>query len=122
MLQNYINYKSEEEISSHLAPNFAEKQITIHILMKGKREVSIRSDTFLMCNKPHRKAFLLFSFGAPIYPKTSFGIDQKFTLIFTALDKDCKQFNFIGGKIYPRILVVADVQRNNQDVYQLTFD
>ncbi len=121
MSKQQINYKTIDEISSHLAPKFDEKQITIHVVMKGKREVSIRPDTFLMCNKPHRKAFLLFSFGAPIYPDTSYGKEHQFTLVFSGLDKECRNFHFIEGKLHPDLLVVPDVPRNKDDVYRINF-
>lgn len=110
------------EISEELAPYDVEKQIIIHVLVKGETVLSIRPDSFLMSNKPHRKAFLLFSFGAPIYPQTSYGVDQSFTLIFGALDKDCSKFNFIEGKLHPGMFLVQDIHRNEEDVYNITFE
>ena len=98
-----------------------EKQIIIHCRIRGERNLSIRPKTFLMSNSPHRKAFLLFSFGAPLYPKTSFGANQQFTLIFSALDKNVRKFNFIEGKLHEGMFLVQDVIRNEEDVYNLTF-
>jgi hypothetical protein len=90
------------EISNELSPCNVENQIIIHGIVKGETVLSIRPDSFLMCNKPHRKSFLLFSFGAPIHPQTSFGVDQSFTLIFG-------------------MLLAQDILRNDEDIYNLTF-
>lgn len=109
------------EISDELALINVEKQIVIHVLVKGETVLSIRPDSFLMCNKPHRKAFLLFSYGAPIYPQTSYGVDQSFTLIFASLDKDCSKFNFIEGKFHAGMFLVQDIVRTQDDVYHITF-
>ena len=117
--QNQDNYKVE--ITSDLTLLTDERQIIIHCLVKGETILSIRPDTFLMSNQPHRKAFLLFSFGAPIYPATSYGVDQRFTLIFSALDKECSKFHFIEGHLHPGMFVAANVYRSDTDVYHLEF-
>lgn len=115
--QNY----SKVEIPSDLTLLTEERQLTIHCVVKGETVLSIRPDTFLMCNQPHRKAFLLFSFGAPLHPETSWGVDQRFTLVFSALDRECKEFNFIEGKAHPGMFLAANVLRNEEDVYHLEF-
>lgn len=117
--QNQDNHKIE--IPSQLTPFKEEKKITIHVTVKGERNLSIRQDSFLMCNLPHRKAFLLFSCNAPIHPETSFGTDQQFTLVFGSLSDECNKFNFIEGKLHPGMLLASDIQRNDDDVYFLTF-
>lgn len=117
--QNPNNFKVE--IPPDLTLLADEKQITIHCLVKGETVLSIRPDTFLMSQVPHRKAFLLFSFGAPIHPETSYGVDQRFTLIFSPLDKECSKFNFIEGHLHPGMFLVADIIRTKEDVYNLEF-
>ena len=109
------------EIPSNLPVLTEEKQIVIHFLVKGETSLSIRPDTFLMSNKPHRKTYLLFNFGVSLHPQTSYGVDQRFTLIFGGLDKDCKKFNFIEGKLHEGMFLVQDVIRNEEDVYYITF-
>ena len=117
--QNQDNQKVD--IHSDLTLLIEGKQIIIHCLVKGETILSIRPDTFLMCNQPHRKAFLLFSFGAPLHPETSWGVDQRFTLIFSALDKECSKFHFIEGHLHPGMFVAANVYRSETDVYHLEF-
>lgn len=102
--------------------NIDERQIIIHVLVKGETNLSIRPDSFLMSNKPHRKSFLFFNYGVPTYPESSWGIDQRFTLIFGSLDKDCRKFNFIEGTFHEGMFLAQDIIRNEEDIYHLTFD
>jgi hypothetical protein len=124
-MDNLFNSQNQDNekvgIPSDLTLLIEEKQIIIHCLVKGETVLSIRGDTFLSSNQPHRKAFLLFSFGAPIHPVTSYGVDQRFTLIFSALDKECSKFHFIESKLHPEMFVAANVYRNETDVYHLEF-
>lgn len=122
---DYFNSHSQNydkvEIPSELPVLTEEKQIIIHCFVKGETVLSIRPDCFLMSNKPHRKSFLLFNFGVLLHPKTSYGIDQTFTLIFGSLDKDCRKFNFIEGKLHEGMFLVQDIIRTEDDVYHITF-
>ena len=123
---DYINSHNSDnekaEMPTDLSILTEEKQIIIHCLVKGEAVLSIRPDCFLMSNKPHRKSFLLFNFGVLLHPKTSYGIDQTFTLIFGGLDKDCNKFNFIEGKLHKGMFLVQDIIRNEEDIYHITFD
>ncbi len=119
---NSLNQENENvELSYDLTIFQEERQIIIHGIVKGETILSIRPDTFLMSNQPHRKAFLLFSFGVSIYPATSYGVNQRFTLIFSALDKECNKFNFIEGKLHQGMFLEADIIRTMEDVYHLEF-
>ena len=108
-------------IPSDLLTLKEEKQIIIHCRIRGERNLSIHPLTFLMCNKTYKKVFILFCFGAPLFPKSNFGIDQEFTLIFSALDLECEKFSFIEGVLQSDLLSVANVQRNKNDIYFFTF-
>ncbi len=102
--------------------NLEEGQITIHVLVRGETNISIRKDSFLMSHLPYRKSFLFFNHGVPLYPDSSWGIDQQFTLIFGSLDKDCRKFNFIEGIFHEGMFLVQDIIRNEEDIYHITFD
>lgn len=122
-MSDFSNSQNQKNIKVEIPPDLTlftdERQITIHCFVKGETVLSVSPDTFLFSHSPHRKAFLLFSFGAPIHPATSYGIDQRFTLIFSPLDRACKKFNFIEGKLHTGMFLVADIVRTKEDVYNI---
>ena len=42
MSQNKIDYKTAKEITSYLAPEYEERQIMIHVLVKGETKRMLR--------------------------------------------------------------------------------
>ena len=45
--------------------------------------------------------------------------EYSFTLIFSALPKECKVFDFVEEVIQRKRFLVTDIERNESDVYTL---
>lgn len=100
-----------------------EKQVIVHCHLKADfQDISIRiwNSTYLRDQESSHKSKLLNAFNISLYPtwKHIYGINKaNFTLVFSALPKDCNAFDLFedipqGGGFYTGL-----IPRNKSDVY-----
>lgn len=102
-----------------------EKQVIVHCHLKAEfQDISIRiwNSTYLRDQESSHKSKLLNAFNISLYPtwKHIFGSNKaNFTLVFSALPKDCTSFDLFedipqGGGFFTGL-----ISRNKTDVYSV---
>jgi len=100
-----------------------EKQVIVHCILKASpREMLIRvwNSTYLRDQDSSHKSKLLTAHNITVFPNwmsVKSGKNAKFTLVFSALPKDCTSFDLFedipqGGGFYTGL-----ISRNKSDVY-----
>ena len=103
------------KLSKHLTKIEEEKQVIIHCNYKGFGRIRIWKTTFLVAKNLNHKSKLIHAENITLYPEWT--LKRGFTLIFTGLPKNCKQFDFIEDIPEPGGWIVNNIERNKSDVY-----
>lgn len=102
-----------------------ESQVIIHCSCTGTMhgdKIRIWKSTFLYVKDSKHKSKSVYVENITMYPTWIYvdkGQTVNFTLIFTGLPKDCKQFDLIENIPEPGGFIIKDIERNNADVYLL---
>ena len=121
-----VDPKVNSEILSQVE---TEGTVIVHCSFKAVISTSIRiwSTTFLVDKVSKRKSKLLHAINIPFalawLPVTS-GTTARFTLIFSALPKECKVFDLIEIAQVPEIMnfTAFNIKRNASDVYNVEIE
>ena len=103
----------------------AEQQVIVHCKYTATAEgdmIRIWKSTFLYARESSHKSSLINTQKISIYPNWTFVDDNKafyFTLIFSGLPTSCKSFDLIENIPEPGGFFVANIIRNNLDVYNV---
>lgn len=120
-IEEYI--QAETEIATEVDN---EGQVIVHCSFKNEemdyQGVRIWKSTVLIDENSEHESELLHAEGITMFPDWTWikpGTTKRFTLIFSRLPKSCAVFHF-----YERIpqtggFMVADIARNQSDVYQI---
>jgi len=100
-----------------------EQQTIVHCSLDSPYGTSFRiwKTTYLLTEKGHRCPLVAWR-GiclAPQWMSIPPG-EAHFTLIFTGLPSDCKQFSLIENIPWLKGIKVLDIPRNSSDVYRVT--
>lgn len=109
------------KVSKHLTKIKEERQVIIHCTYKGFGRIRIWKTTFLVAKNSKHRSKLIHAENISLYPEwTVKKVNERgFTLIFTGLPKNCKQFDFIEDIPEPGGWMVKNIKRNNSDVYSI---
>ena len=119
--------KITSEIYTQLQEKFEEeKQVIVHCCFPNDfvigNLVRIWQSTFLVDKFTGYRSKLIFWENIAVFPYWTDIPPVKeycFTLIFSALPKECKVFDFVEEVIQGRGFLVTDIERNETDVYTL---
>jgi hypothetical protein len=110
-----IDFNIDEKI-------FHEKATIVHCIYTSYGRIRIWPSTFLVQEDGTRKK-LLNAFNIAEYPEWRFASrGHRFTLIFEALEKTCKQFELLENIPEPGGFYVSPIHRNQTDVYNLNVE
>ena len=120
-----IETKSKPKVDFKLQPE-VESQVTVHCTVKGDGSpfcaIRVWKSTFLVDAGTSHQSKLLHAEGIVFQPQWQMiplsGV-ARFTLIFSALPKSCKQFNF--EEVIPEAGAwsIKNIKRNEMDVYNI---
>lgn len=98
-----------------------ERQTIVHCNIFGLTAIRIWPTTFLIQDDGVRKQ-LLHAYNIAEYPdwKLIFG-EHTFTLVFQALDADCRIFDLLEDISQPGAFHARNIRRNKEDVYFVEF-
>ena len=101
-----------------------ERQTIIHCTYNPMNAVRIWPSTFLIEKESGRRIKLITAFNISFAPEWTFAYNgnNKFTLIFEGLSKDCNMFDLMEIIPLPDPFVVKDITRNKSDVYHIKVD
>jgi hypothetical protein len=115
--------------SEILAQVETENTVIVHCSFKAVISTSIRiwSTTFLIDKVSKRKSKLLHAINIPFalaWLSVTSGTTARFTLIFSALPKDCKVFDLIEiAQVHEAMNFTAfNIKRNASDVYNVEIE
>src|ERR1017187_1959943 len=98
-----------------------ERQTIIHCTYSPESAVRIWPSTFLIEKESGQRAKLLTAFNISFAPEWTFAtLGNKFTLIFEGLSKGCSQFDLMEIIPLPDPFVVRNIQRTQNDVYNIS--
>lgn len=103
-----------------------ESQVIVHCVFKAHLEdcrIRIWKSTFLYSKNNTHKSKLLHIENISVAPRWTDlkrGESRTFTLIFSALPKSCKVFDFVEEIKEPMEFTVRNIARNKSDVYTIT--
>jgi len=105
-----------------------EKQVIVHGLVPAKPQIgqSMRlwKSIVLIPHNTTKRCQLIQSFNIALYPQWQYvapGKSHHFTMIFEGLPKDCSEFDLIEIIPEPYGFEIRNIQRNELDVYHLSF-
>ncbi len=100
-----------------------ERQTIVHCTYNPQMAVRIWPSTFLIEKESGRRAKLLTVFNISFAPEWTFATNgNKFTLIFEGLSKECTRFDLMEIISLPDPFVVRNIERTQNDVYNITVD
>lgn len=100
----------------------AERGTIVHCTLTDFSLIRIWPTTFLVQDDGTRKK-LLQAYNIAEYPDWKFvGPGHCFTLVFEGLDRGCVLFDLLEDIPEPDGFHVANIRRNNADVYRVTAD
>src|ERR1700756_5969579 len=101
-----------------------ERQTIIHCIYNPEMAVRIWPSTFLIEKESGKKVKLITAFNISFAPEWTFAYNgnNKFTLIFEGLSKDCTMFDLMEIIPLPDPFVVRNIQRTESDVYHIRVD
>ena len=108
--------------------NKSEAQVIIHFSFSGRfhnDRIRIWKSTFLFPRECEGKSILLHAENITFYPEwmpVGFGHKIVFTLFFSALPKDCAEFDLHEQIPEPGGFVIKGIKRNRTDVYYVRLD
>lgn len=116
----------DESIKEALLPKTEqESQVTIHVKFTADfpgSKIRIWKSTFLHDRDSSHRSELMHTDNIPLFPKWKAimaGEKVVFTLIFSALPKDCLIFDLIETIPEPGGFVIKNIPRNQTDVYMI---
>jgi hypothetical protein len=116
----------DESIKEALLPKTEqESQVIVHVKFTADfpgSKIRIWKSTFLHDRDSSHRSELLHTDNIPLFPKWKeimAGEKVVFTLIFSALPKDCLCFDLIETIPEPGGFVIKNIQRNETDVYRI---
>ena len=122
-------HKVDKSVSYGLASKVVEEsQVIVHCTYKGTiygDMIRIWKSTFLIANDSNHRSKLVHHENITIYPEwteVENGKTITFTLIFTALPKNCLFFDFIESIPEPGGFEVKNIRRNKTDVYKISLN
>ena len=115
------------EILSQIQEQFEEeKQVIVHCCFQNNYMVGnlvrIWPSTFLVDKFTGCSSKLIFWENIAVFPywtEVPPVKEYSFTLIFSALPKECKVFDFVEEVMHGSGFLVTDIERNESDVYTL---
>jgi hypothetical protein len=105
-----------------------EAQVTVHVsyqVTNPGEGIRIWPTTYLVPQEGGNKSSLLTQDNislAPYWTILRKKGDYRFTLIFSALPKDCKLFHLWEDIDQPGGFLIRNIRRNNSDVYQVRLE
>lgn len=103
-----------------------EKQVIVHATVKGfsfgDGTVRVWPTTYLIPKDSNKKCKIIHHFNIAMFPKwqtLKINTTLHFTLIFEGLPTDCTSFDLVEIIPVPGAFEVRNIQRNEQDVYQI---
>ncbi len=110
------------EIPSELTQVEEEKQVIIHGYVNDWCKMRIHPNTYLICKQTGKKLKLLHFYNIALHPNwKEIRSQEKFTLVFSGLPKDCKTFDLIEKLNEPNVFEKYNIVRSDSDVYTLVF-
>ena len=116
----------DESIKEALLPKTEqESQVTVHVKFTADfpgSKIRIWKSTFLHDRDSSHRSELMHTDNIPLFPKWKAimaGEKVVFTLIFSALPKDCLIFDLIETIPEPGGFMIKNIQRNQTDVYMI---
>ncbi|MSQ79480.1 MAG: hypothetical protein EXR21_07380 [Flavobacteriaceae bacterium] len=99
-----------------------ERQVTVHCSIEAGASDKIRiwKSTYLYPDNSKRECALVHAINISLYPEwtpIAVGKTAHFTLIFTALPKNCKSFYLLECIPETNMFYAGDIIRNKEDVY-----
>lgn len=104
-----------------------EAQVIVHCSFTGSMDsdrIRIWGSTFLYAKNSSHRSKLVHTENIAMYPTWMYvesGQTVNFTLIFSGLPKQCKQFDLIENIPESGGFIIKNIERNNSDVYLLDF-
>lgn len=100
-----------------------ERQTIVHCSCNGDGTDAYRiwPSTYLVEHESDRRAKLITAFNISFAPQWTLNDGRDFTLIFEGLSKGCKSFDLIEMIPQAGGFEVFNIQRNNMDVYHVSF-
>ena len=110
-----------EEITEVKTLQSEERQTIVHCSCREDYAYRVWPTTFLIEHGTGKRAGLITAFNISFAPQWTFNDGKGFTLIFEGLSKECSVFDL--KEIIPQEggFEVKGIQRNNADVYQVSF-
>jgi hypothetical protein len=103
-----------------------EKQVIIHATVKGfsigDGTLRVWPTTYLIPKGSNKKCKILHHFNIAMFPQwqtLKINATLHFTLVFEGLPSDCKSFDLVEIIPEPGAFEVKNIQRNEQDVYEI---
>lgn len=112
----------EEEIEVKTLES-EERQTIVHCTCIGEASEAYRiwPSTYLVEHGSDRRAKLITAFNISFAPTWTLNDGRGFTLIFEGLSKNCRSFDLIEMIPQAGGFEVFNIQRNNMDVYHVSF-
>ncbi len=119
-----VKVKTEKTVKTSLAENVKEEsQVIVHCKFTATEDTSlirIWNSTFLFPKGSNRRSKLVHTENITLYPvwtPVEKGHTLNFTLIFTALPKNCDFFDLVEEIPQSGGFSVTNIKRNKSDVY-----
>ena len=116
--------KIEKELREYFQTKIQEQsKVIVQCSFTGgifNSKIRIWPSTFLYAKNSNHKSELLHAENITLHPtwrSVEYGQTINFTLIFSALPKDCIQFDMIENIPESGGFAIMDIERNNTDVY-----
>ena len=122
--RNFFIFKTmneTEEITEVKTLQSEERQTIVHCSCREDYAYRVWPTTFLIEHGTGKRAGPVTAFNISFAPQWTFNDGKGFTLIFEGLSKECSVFDL--KEIIPQEggFEVKGIQRNNADVYQVSF-
>ncbi len=100
-----------------------ERQTIVHCTCNSEDSQAYRiwPSTYLIEHGSDRRAKLLTAFNISFAPNWTLNDGRGFTLIFEGLSKGCRSFDLIEMIPQAGGFEAFNIQRNNEDVYRVSF-
>ncbi len=111
----------EEIVAKTKVLESEERQTIVHASCGDAYAYRIWSSTYLIEHNTKKRARLLMAYNISFAPQWTINDGKGFTLIFEGLSKECISFDLM--EIIPQEggFEVLNIQRNDLDVYQVSF-
>lgn len=118
--QAEVQQKAAATLSDRLA---VESQVIVHCTCRSRNgSIQLWPNAVLADQESHYKSMLVYAEKLPLYPRQVYvpeGQTFTFTLMFSALPKDCRMFELSGQVRHEAGFLVQNIRRNKSDVYHV---